>query len=456
MPDKPSSRWSPGGLLRTLGSYRLSVVLMLAWVSLLLVWVAPFHVYGLPEGQVQQIVRSETFFLVLYVLYAINAIACLLVRLPAVLARCKVREEIDDLMLPSGPGARVSAGGARSGSVGLAQALARAGFRHVVAGDGRAWGVKRRFGPLGTLVLHAAVLVLFAGGAAFYRPGGTFAANSVVAEGETFTGEEDAYVEVLSRGTPPDPSAVTFSLDSVAPEFHSDILLFTRLDATVHRPWDERIEMSLASPWVVSPTTVVAIEDFGYAPVFTVGGETISYKTSTFPPGATDTIEVSVGDAKYELDLKVFSDYFEKDGEPASRTFNLANPVLEVSARKVLSNRTEVTLESGHLIRPGESIDVDGARIRLDDVTYYGVFRVVSSATIPVVVAGLLLVVAGASMRLLFPRTETLVVVDGEDIVVWVKRDLYGRSSRLAQRVARRVEETLLGADSNDDPRGEP
>ena len=233
---------TPRSVVRMLGSRRLAAATMLAWALLIVVWVVPFQIYGLPDFQIKNIVYSEIFFRVVYVTLGINTLACIGARVPAIVRR------VGRLPVPdSSP--RVSADAhPLEGAWSLeraASALKTAGFPTRVSGDGWAWGVRNRYAPLGTIVFHLSFFVIIAGALLALDPRALYVGKAVVAEGESFDISTHAFSE---EPVPRDPRPdVAFTLDTLTPEFHEDILLFTGLDATLtHDGGPER--MALSSP----------------------------------------------------------------------------------------------------------------------------------------------------------------------------------------------------------------
>ncbi len=423
-------------VLRVLGSRELAATTMLAWAGLITVWVIPFIFYGLPAFQIKNIVYSESFFRIVYAVLALNTLACIVPRVPALARRVshKVAEGArprvpDDAARLTGPWDPVRA----------ARALAAAGFRRTVAGDGWVWGVRNRYAPLGNLIFHAAFFVLIAGALVALDPRASYVGKAVVAEGETFDTATGVFSEepVPREVRPP----VTFTVRSLRPAFYRDILLFTALEAEVESDGRTR-RLALSSPWIESLTSHVAIEDFGYVlestwSVDEVGEFQRAYKLKVFPSGLADSFVLNEGGKiDYEVTVRVYSDYVDRQGKPGSRSFNLSKPMLLLDVARVLSSGGRQPLISERLVAPGEHVRLLDSVFTVDRVGYYGVFRIVDSWAAPVLFVGVVMLAAGTVMRLFFPRQEALIASAGTGVAVSVRDEAYRQApGRLASVV---------------------
>lgn len=426
-------------LSRILSSPRSGTVLMLVWALLLVVWVVPFQFYGLPQEQVRAIVRSEYFFVIVYVALVVTTVACLIPRFRSIVSRARHIPASD--AHPS-----MTAGVLLEETWDAEKAVAvlrKSGYRRVAVGEGWAWGVKRRFSPLGSLAFHGSFLVLAAAVlVAHYIP--SFSGSVVVSEGETFSGARARYEDVRKQPPSGPPPRVSFKVDAIEPRFHDDVLLFTRLDSRLRTAGGVET-VRVGAPWFPSPTTVVRIEDFGYSleveDRFAAGTPRQSvYRLHAFPSGQSDSFQYD-SDApgsndKYIVTIAVYGDYRpSRDSAPGVASFNLSNPRLLVSIQRLLSNGERRSLVDRRLVRPGTVFDLPSGPLKIVGVSEWGRFRVTDDPAMPVFLLAVLIGTGGVVTRMAFPRVEALLLSGPDGIGVGVRRDAYGSSVRLAARI---------------------
>jgi len=425
--------------LRLLGSWRLATLLVVAWAALVVVWIIPFEFYGLPGAQLKAIVYREFFFRALYAALAVSTIACMALRVTPVLRRMSRRPSEQAVpKLPSD--ARVAMGAYESGRA--EAVLASMGFRDQVRGAGWVWGVRNRWSPVGTLLLHAAVLVLMTAGlvAVFGAP--QFSGEAVVAPGERFDSKADQWASIDTTGA--QPPELAFTMRQVNASFYRDILLFTDLEAVLDDESGRPRSMTLASPWVRWPDGLVAIKDFGYSADVVVSTATTTspvrtYKLKVFPSEITDTFDVKVGLKDYRIYLRVYGDYVDKSGTPGNRSFNLVNPRIVAQAKEVLSSGTEVDRGSEVLIAPGEPIEVPGGRIVIEQLQRHAVLRITRVPAAPWILLAVVMASVGAWIRLVTPRQEaTISSTDGAEVSLAVLDDTYRRARDREDELVRR------------------
>lgn len=422
-------------LYRVLRSRRLATALILAWFGLLLVWIVPFQIYGLPAAQLRNIMYREPFFLWVYVALVLTTLTCVVSRV-----RYSWRRATRVPTLSSVPrlGGRATV---LAGSWDPARAVAALDASRIavrVEGDGWVWGVRSRYSSLGTLVSHAGLVLIVPLVAWWITQPAPFEGSAVVAEGERFEGSLASYVETSGAGVP----NVSFDLITVEPEFHEDILLFTRLDSVLVDSAGDRHVVGVGSPWYPDMTTQVALDDFGWTTELiagkdatTVAGPSV-YKLQVFPPGSPDYIEIALDDVRFRLKVLVYGDYVDRDGEPGVASYNLGEPRVGLTVWRVLTNDRPILLFSDRIVTPGEQVDlIDGYSIALLDIGTYGKFRVSRVFPVPIALAVLAMITAGFAMRLLFPHTAVL-IAPAEDgtVELRVRSEIYG-DSRLAHRV---------------------
>jgi hypothetical protein len=415
-----------------LGSRRFATTVIVAWAALLVVWVIPFEFYGLPSENIKTIIYEELFFRLVYGLVALSTIACIVPRIPAAVRRAKRRPSQDSLPRISASH-RAEASGPWNPEKARSVLLSM-GYRHIVTSEGWAWGVRNRWSPIGSVAFHVSLLLLMLSATLMLLPGSRFAASAVVAEGEPF----DSTTAVYSDRSTPDvePPEIVFTVKSIAPRFHEDILLFTQLDSVLTDELGNQKHMSLAAPWIPNATTLVAIEDFGYTLTVTGSGaetetaNTQVYKLKVFPSSMSDSFERDVGSARYRFDIRVFGDYVDRAGTPGTRSFNLDDPRVEVSVARILSSGGSTEVLPARLIKPGESIEIREDSVTIEKVGYYGVYRLTRNLAAPFLFAAVLLLCAGSAARLVFPRREALMVSEGDVVLIAVNDETYRTSQR--------------------------
>ncbi len=430
---------------RFLASPTLATTLLISWVGLLVIWVIPFQFYGLPSEQLQTIM-TEPFFIVVYVGLLIATAACMLARLGGVIR--VMRRSPSATSQPRTPADAESVPGVAWDAGAVSDSISSAGFKRLVAGDGWVWGVRNRFSPLGTVIFHTAFFVVAAGALMASQPADAFIGKCVVAEGETFSAVDGEYADELTPGAVrPD---VTFTAVDIEAAFHQDILLFTKLDAEVLDENGRTHGVRLGSPWLVSPTTMVGIEDFGYS-VEVTGTASDSkpiasqvFKLKVFPSGQRDSFAIrDVATQDYNVDVTIYSDYVDRDGRPGSESFNLSDPRLLVTVSRRLTNGGSIERVTDRLVKVGEPIEWDGNTLIITSIPQYGVFRITRFTSAPLLFAGLVLLIAGTSLRLVWPRSQVLAFSgDAGETRLAVTSDTY-RDGRLLEA---RLHESLTSA----------
>lgn len=416
-------------LFSALRSRRLTTSIMLIWLGLLLMWIVPFQIYGLPAEQIRNIIYREAFFAWVYAALATITIACLWVRTLDAWRKSRRTPSIEARLRIGGTPVEVPGKWDSSQAM---RALSRAGFSRRVEGDGWVWGVRNPWSSIGTVLSHAALaLIILVTAWWLYQPV-AFEGSAIVAEGERFNGAIESYVETSGAGVPD----VAFELKSVSPVFYEDILLFTQLDCAILDDAGRRRTVRVGTPWYPDPTTQVALEDFGWTAQVLGGRDATTvvgpdvYKLQAFPPGSPDYIDLTLEDARYRLKVVIYGDFAERDGEPGVASYNLKNPRVGVTAWRVLSSDVPLLLIRDHIAAPGEEIELsDRDSIVFLDIGTYGKFRISRVFPIQLALALAALLFTGFAMRLALPRTEALLSPAKEGHVeLRVRAEVYGAS----------------------------
>jgi hypothetical protein len=426
-------------VLHWLASPTLATVVMAAWAALLLVWVLPFELYGLPGERIRTLVSSEPFFWVVYVLLIASTAACILPRV--------ARDYRRSRSLPSADRAPSQGSGTLAPvpwrSERAEAALGRAGYRTRVSGDGWVWGVRHRWSPLGTALFHASFFLLLAAALVAASPAWRFSGKTAVSVGERVGPATPIYFEKDGKAAPP---AVTFTLVSITPRFYRDILLFTRLDSVLRKQDGSLQGVAVGSPWILGPSDALFVTDFGWTLEAQASSTETAplppsiYRLKTFPSGTPDEFKVRAsgieGDRDYRVRVRLYGDFVDRSGKPGSASFNLRNPAALITVTRILSNDAERTVVSDRLVRIPGTVPIGEDTLRLERVGYYGVFRVVRSYSAPLAFLGLILGAAGLVMRLLLPRRQVLLAAHADGVVVSARSDVYGRDERAEARIA--------------------
>ena len=260
---------------------------------------------------------------------------------------------------------------------------------------------------VGSLVLHAGLLVVLAGGVvtAGYRFDGTVLAT----EGQVLDLSGDAYLRLvegpfLAEKTRP---AVTLELESFAPRYQGPTPV--ALDSTLRVRSGDGRERTVT----VQVNRPVRFDGL----VFTQAGHGFSPSVVVVSPQGVPVVDAFVAlrsqrgsdQATYEdyvdapglpnrLVLRVFPDLSLEDGRPVSRSFVPRNPFL---LARFVDRRGETISQT--LVRLGESAELGGFNVTFRDLRYWSAFRVTRDVGRFVVFAGFGLCLLGAVIRYL-PR----------------------------------------------------
>ncbi len=401
--------------------------MMLALTILLLV---PMQFSGVPGEASWQV--STWPFLVLYGLLGAGLIACEVPRI-ASLARWVSRT-------PSNP-ARIA------GSVALVtrtldgedaqRRLRRAGYRRTVVADDAVWGVRNRWAPLGDPVFHLGLVLLLVGmGASALRPPRT-----------TTTAAVESGPQATATTSGPDPA---IDLSAIVPGYRLRSVeasmvgsTTVEMSATVIGPAGELRNLSPGAPLLLSAILMVGIDGWGYAPTLSItasGGVTPALRMTRRLPvqhelEQDDADPVLVAGRQYLLSIMLDKEWLGQNAFDSRRPPTL---MVEVSRReddgtyRVLLRNAPITL--------GETVDAGPITVRLDEVRAFATLNTTRSWATPLVVSGLLAVLVGLLMRLVFVRTEAVVRSEGTGSAVVVKADVFRFADAEAERLARAME----------------
>lgn len=411
---------------RWLGSRPVSFAVMGAWALLLLMWLAPFELSGLPETQIEAIATEWLPFRVAYAALLLVTLACTVERIRRDVRRLERPVPSADALERRTPLGHIVG----EDLVRVAGRLSQAGYRVKVA-DHALVGVLRSWAPLGGSALHVALLLAAVGI-------GLHAWTAAEVDFRAIEGESLAPLV----GTPVEETQLRKTvadarLGTITPAYYEDVLLFTSLEATLERADGRADDLSLARPLWLDPFTYLSVVDYGYAPHFTVvreSGEVLDdvvTAMSLFPPGNAD--RASLSGSRLLLDVVVYPDYAQLAGRDVSLSYNKANPRVLINA---LSEGTSVALGGRALLEVGEPFELETsvgrATITVAEVRNYGTFRISRSYGMPVLVLAGILAVVGLGVRVYGRRVDVVVWQQDGGLVYDAHVDTEGRQSARA------------------------
>jgi len=376
-------------------SYSGSSWILIATALVLAVWVVPFQLTGQPQATIEQIAWNWWPVRILYALLGVSTAVCTWQRLRRDARRLKRPLNRPEVPPPSSvrfPGLSSKA---------LAETLERRGYRVTPRASGFD-AVLHRWSPLGGSIFHFALLAFVAAIVVQHAYGSSVEVR--VTEGQSFS-------EAATGEAPWAQAAVAgLTLESIAPTYYRDVLLFTRLDATLGTLDGDRAAMSLANPRWLDPFTHLSVQDYGLAPHISSADSTgtvlddVVVAMNIFPPGAEDSVTlVSSG-----LDLAVvaYPDYGIVGGEDVSLTYNVRDPAFRITAQSTRDGN----IVGRRIVRIGEPMDVGAGTVTVTDLSRYGTFRLFRSYAPPLAMLAGLLTLLGLLVRFGWPR---------HDVIVW-------------------------------------
>jgi hypothetical protein len=289
--------------------------------------------------------------------------------------------------------------------VGAAEArrlLGRLGYRPSWAVEGSVGGVRRRWAALGTFFFHGAFFLVALG--FLLTLAGRQEGRIWVAVGEEYEGRPDQFLSVsaprpLAAGVP----VVGFRLEEIRPEFWRDELLFTTLEADLDLSGRKRLTRINRPLWL-GWGTFLRLSGFGYAPRYQLEdpeGQVLDsafVKLNVFPPGQRDYF--SPPDYPHRIYVEVYPDFEVVEGEPTTRSLNLARPAVGIQVFRGRLDRGQAVLLRG------DRYSFEGLALRFPEIRYWGEFTIVRDPGAPILFLGYLLGLAGLALKLPGSRAE--------------------------------------------------
>lgn len=376
-------------IVRLLGARALTPYLLLAYCVFVFV-LALFGTTVAPQA-IERMSRMAPLPL-LDILIGIHlACGCILLW-PTVRQRISLAAPAMDAALPlPGLGAQQLAATART---------ARLKLRWLAAGR-QAVLYRNRWSPAGTLLFHAALLLL---PVAFGVSRATrFRGDAWIIEGRPFGGTRAEYARV----EPPDrfderAPDVRFMVERVAAAFWGDRLFFTELGADVAlEAGGGARSMSLTAPLALDGARV-SIHGFNYTPSFELvgpGGAVVDsgdLNLRLFPPGTEDSFAVPGLPHRFAVRLQA-----------AARGYDLRQPRLHLAV-----TRGKRLVAQGWLA-PGEPMAFDGYRLWFPAIHRGGEIMVHRDRGYPILWLALVSALLGTLGRIGFPAIRIWVAFEG-------------------------------------------
>lgn len=264
----------------------------------------------------------------------------------------------------------------------FAIALALVTLLRIAGGKGEGQGAAR-------LLVQVAVLLFCA--AVWTSRATHFEGKSVRFEGQGMQGLMGDYVRPSVYGRSQKMPALGFHVNRLRPETNKDgdTLRSLTADVIVASSWSKVLRNTTITGRIPLFTawTFVRITDFGYAPRFSMSDFSGNQVDSDyqylklFPPGAEDSfVPFTYG---YTIYLRLYPDHIERQGLPASRSAELANPLFKV---RIVRHKDIVYND---FMKTGEHLKFDNAVFQLHEVVKWAEFTLVKDGGIFVALAGI-------------------------------------------------------------------
>lgn len=398
-------------------SRKLTVVLTIYTVAVLLIWLFPFQVLGVPKERVANMADDLPLAVALGVLL-INNVFCMTKELAATRRRARLRHDPPEAMEALDAFARPEDYTASRSGPDEIDRLRRAfmlrGYRVRSSADGLGLcAVKGRHAPWGTILFHCGLLIIVS--SILLVRYQAFTGEAVITEGQSWGGRADEYASSQVRKTDarilPD---ISVRVERVKARFWQDKLLFTDLAAHVAYPagtMENEAVIRLGSPLVIRDA-VMAITGFGYTPSYLItgaGGQVLANSFVTmnvFPPGTVDSF--TVPPLPYKFAVAVYPDHGFVRGKPITKSFNLSKPLYALRVT-FLENPKKAVWEG--FLKPTQEARFDGYKISFPEIRQYGRFRIQRNHGLSLVFAGIVFGVFGLVLRLVWRRRGVLVRV---------------------------------------------
>jgi len=266
---------------------------------------------------------------------------------------------------------------------------------------------RRRLGQLGSLLFHAAFLLVASG--FLLTLVARQEAKIWVAVGETYEARDDQFVSrspprLASSGVPP----FAFRLDRLTPRFWRDQLLFTELAADVVFADGSVRRTRINRPLWIAPATFLRLSGYGWAPRFELADQrglridSAVIKLNLFPAGQRDHFVLP--GFPHRVYLELYPDWAPEGDRPATRSMNLAAPAI---VTEVYRGRFRV---GEGALKADQVLEFEGLKLGFPEIVPWGECEIVRDPGAPVLFLGYLVGLLGLGVKLggsLRPRPVT-------------------------------------------------
>jgi hypothetical protein len=372
-------------------------------------------------------IHASPYLLVLWGLFFVNLTVVMCGRTPLIWSRCMTTKQ------PAGPETlepyRLRAAFDGKGVETAVTVLPRFGYS-VTTGEGTFRAVKNRYAPLGTILFHVSFLLLLVGGLlTFYS---RFRGEAAVGVGETFTGDYTKARKPRFGSVPP----VAFTVEKITPTYFNrevpvnlEVVIASRKGRGVY---------SINRPYRDGPLSFV-IMDIDVAPLFILEDPSGKEQDSAYVKlKALQGKEDSFKMGGYTFRAVFHPDYLQEAKNGGAGSANLPEALKQLQGaqqgqgtRQIINPAFSLAAYKGdklvarELVKPGEAIRVDGARLVFADLSYWARFYAVMEHGLFVVYAGFAMMIIALSIRLLLYRRELLGVVHGGKLLLAGQSEYY-------------------------------
>jgi hypothetical protein len=271
------------------------------------------------------------------------------------------------------------------------------------------FAVKNRFSGISSLVFHAS-LVLVLGGA-WLLQASTFRGTTVLAEGQPFAGTRGEYQSVTPAGVREDAlPKVAFTPLSLEPVFSAaGQAVDVACEILAGDAPGEPKRVAVNRPARIGDVEVL-IHGFDLAPVFTVrqgrSGRQLDaqcVRLGVWSHGSPeDTFRLQHPPAS--VHARFFPDHEQGPEGHRTRGMEMRNPALYL---RVVMDGEELPAAEG-LLKPGESLEFEGARMTLEELRTWGTYHL-SRQKGWLLILGFLVMVISITLRFFFARQAVAV-----------------------------------------------
>jgi len=313
--------------------------------------------------------------------------------------------------------------------------------------------VKNRLSPIGFLLFHVSFIFFLIG--ALLITYTRFSGKLVLTEGQVFDNDIGMFYQINR-----DPKilkmlpSLGLLVEEVKPVYENRIPTELAVSLSV-KYWDdvEKEVLRVNEPVKKGPVSII-VNNIGVSPLFVMrdpSGEEIdgAYVSLSILNGKEDHFRLDL-DVPYTFRVKLFPDYFVKDGKEMTRSIEMRNPAIHLIALKGGEEVYEGT------IRLREHANIGRYTISFEDLRYWVEFIIVREYGKMPLMAGFLFAAVGLVMRLVFYQKRLRLALEesGEKTILYMNgKSEYFQQSFIDEMktVANKLEKLLRGCDDTDD-----